>query len=564
MRDDIVSEIKHRLPIEQYIQKYITLRRNGSRWTGLCPFHQEKSASFTVNPTSGFFYCFGCHASGDLFSFVERYHGMEFREALIMLAEELGLSIENMSFSSASKPSIKHELLSMYKIANTHFVNNLHKSNETRYLEYFRSRGLSLEIIKCFSLGYSLSTWHSLVEVLRRAGFSKEAIITSGLVHTKNNNLYDVFRDRYIFPIISIGGSVIAFGGRVHPQEQGVKEVAKYINSPETPIYTKGKVLYGLPQARKSITIEKTMILTEGYVDVLTLHQYGYTNAVAVLGTALTKEHARTIASFASTAELVFDADTAGKKASLAATKLLLSEGVRVRVISMPQGEDIDSFLRTFGKDAFDEQRARAKEGLSFCIECVQTLSPKEISAWIQEFISGIEDSLLLAQYTKQLASGFGISEESIYSSTSPLHNISTQVSSPPPSHALSKKEYTILRHLLTYPHNINEIQNAGLDLALHSQHARDIAQALYKQGDNHQAIYTILTPETQSLFAELLIDIEPCDKEQHELQDILAYLRREYLQRNTASARTLITDINDIEGLSRIQNIISCVHNTE
>lgn len=553
MRDDIVSEIKYRLPIEQYIQKYVSLRRNGSRWTGLCPFHQEKSASFTVNPSSGFFYCFGCHASGDIFSFAERYHGMEFREVLAIFAEELGLSLEQARLSTRNQPSIKQHLFAMYKIAHTHFMNNMHKTTDTRHLEYFRSRGLCDDTIRTFALGYSLPSWDSLTTVLRRESFPQEAIASSGLVHVKNGKYYDVFRDRYMFPIISTGGSVIAFGGRIDPHN--ANEQAKYINSPETPIYTKGKVLYGLPQARKHITVEKTMMITEGYFDVLTLHQYGYTNAVAVLGTALTKEHVHTINSFASTVELVFDADSAGQKATLSAARLLLIEGLRVRVISMPQGEDIDSFLKTYGREALEEQRRIAKDGLDFCIDYIKTRSPKEITTWIQDFIQEIQEPLLLAQYVKKLASGFGVSENSIYSST-PRYTAQEQ-HNVPSMPSLSKKEYTILKHLLTYPHNIKAIQNEGLDLVLHSKEAREIAQAIYEHNGNPQAIYTTLTQELQSLFAQLLVDSVPCEKEEEELEDILTYLKKEYIQRNTASATMLISDDNDIEGLSRIQHII-------
>ena len=558
MSDDIVSEIKHRLPIEQYIQKYITLRRSGTQLFGLCPFHQEKSPSFAVNPSSGFFHCFGCHASGDIFSFAERYHGLEFKEALHTLAEELGLSVHPSSHISKNQTSTKQQLFSMYKIANTHFVNNLHKHESSSHLEYFRSRGLSNETIHNFSLGYSLPTWDSLITTLRRNGFSKEMITISGLVHAKNNKIYDAFRDRYIFPIMTTGNIVIAFGGRIHPNKQ--QEQAKYINSPESPIYTKGKTLYGLPQARKQISIQKTIMITEGYFDVLTLHQHGYNHAVAVLGTALTRDHVRTIASFASHVELVFDADTAGQKATLTAARSLLIEGIRVHVILLPQGEDIDSFLKTFGKDAFEERRIHAKEGLDFCIEHVQHLSPKEITSWIQDFVKEIEEPLLLDQYVKKLSSGFGISAQSIYTSTqSP--ELSIHKNYPPSStrsSSLSNKEYVLLTHLLTYPHNRELIQNAGLEFVLHSKQAREIAHAIYEKGSDHHTIYAMLSPETQPLFAEILVNIEPSDKEHYELQDILHYLEKEYLQRNTASASMLITDYNDIEGLSRIQNIIS------
>lgn len=564
MRDDIVTEIKQRLPIEQYIQKYISLRRNGARLLGLCPFHQEKTPSFTVNVLSGFFHCFGCHASGDIFTFAERYHGMEFKEVLYLLAEEVGLNLKELSRSTGAHASVKQNLFSIYTIAHKHFISNLHSSTSSMHLDYFRERGLSLETIHNFALGYSLPSWSAMVELLRRSGFSKDIIATSGLVHTKHDRCYDAFRDRYMFPIMTTGGGVVAFGGRVNPLSEN-KEQAKYINSPETPIYTKGKILYGLQQARKQITIDKSIMITEGYFDVITLHQHGYTTAVAVLGTALTKEHAKTITSFASTVELVFDADTAGNKATLSASRLLLTEGIRVRVITLPQGEDVDSFLRSFGKEAFEEQRMLAKDGLDFCIDYVRTLSPKEISVWVQSFIKEIQDPLLLAQYTKKLALGFGLTEQSIYSTGTYAEDSESHSDMPTSTQKLSEKEYTILKHLITYPHNISTIHNAGLDFVLHSQEASDIAHALCTHTDNYQAAYAMLNAQTQSLFAELLVDIAPSEKEELELQDILRFLEKEYIYRNTISATTLLRGSNDIEGLSRIQNIIhSHVHSTE
>lgn len=558
MLKDIVSEIKNRMPLEQYIQKYVPLKKNGIRWIGLCPFHQERSPSFTVNTLSGFFYCFGCHASGDIFSFAEKYHGMMFKDVLLMLAEEVSLAINDIKLHTATEPSDKHVLFAMYKTANAHFVNNMKTDSGKQCLAYFNDRGISQDNITAFSLGYSLPSWDAITNLLRRSGFSKEHIALSGLVHTKDSRFYDAFRDRYMFPIIAMGGAVIAFGGRIAPLDQNNQ--AKYINSPETPIYSKGKTFYGITQARKHIASERSIMITEGYFDVITLHQFGYTNAVAVLGTALTKEHAMTIASLASTVELVFDADTAGKKASFNATRLLLLEGITVSVLLLPQGEDVDSFLHTFGSTAFEDIRKQGIDGMDFCIQMIQSLSPKEYTLWTQDFIKEVQEPIIRSLYIKKLALGLGIDASAIYEDKK-ISPIIQQKSTTTQKHhfmlTLSQQEHTILKHLITYPHNINTIRDAGLDLVLHSQEAKEIVLALYDFHSDYDALFSTLNDTIKPIFAKLRVEAEPTDKESDELQDILIYLEREYKKRNTAGATMLIKDLNDIEGLLRIQNIV-------
>ena len=288
---DAIRAIKERLNITDIVRRYVDLKRNGPRWVAPCPFHQETKPSFSVNEEQGLFYCFGCQASGDIFDFYGRINGLDFRETLEQLAAEAGITLDRgpvdkkRQEEDRQRRSSRQTMLRMYELAAAHFAAALKSPEAEECRAYIQRRGLSPEIVERFGLGWARRDWHSLDLALQRAGYDMRLAAEAGLVgRSDRGSVYDRFRGRLIFPIKNLSNQVIAFGGRIIADE----DEAKYINSSDTPIYKKGEHLYGLAQARKGITVKGRALLTEGYMDVLTLHQFGYDNAVGVLGTALT------------------------------------------------------------------------------------------------------------------------------------------------------------------------------------------------------------------------------------------------------------------------------------
>ena len=352
-----IQEIKARLNLVDIARRYVDLKRNGPRWVAPCPFHQETKPSFSINEEEGFFYCFGCQASGDLFDFYGQINGLDFKETLEQLAEEAGVTLERGPQKHDGQPagqtmSKRRQLLKIHEIAAAHFTENLSGRDGAECRDYMARRGISEEVAKLFGLGWSRRDWQSLAEVLRRAGFSESMGVEAALLgKSERGRAYDRFRGRLMFPIRSLSGNVIAFGGRIIANE----DEAKYINSSDSQLYKKGEHLYGLQQARRAIATGKPAMLTEGYMDVVTLHQFGYSSAVGVLGTAFTPEQVKRISGFTSHVELLFDGDGPGRKAALRACEMLLTRGLSCKVVLFPEGEDIDSLLRTQGTDIFED-----------------------------------------------------------------------------------------------------------------------------------------------------------------------------------------------------------------
>ncbi|MBO4311905.1 MAG: DNA primase [Desulfovibrionaceae bacterium] len=409
-----VQEIKARLNIVDVVRRYVELKRNGSRWVAPCPFHQETKPSFSVNEEEGFFYCFGCQASGDLFDFYGRINGLDFRETLEALAEEAGVALDKWQdrggpHAPRQSPSEKQQMLRLHEIAAAHFAGNLASEAGRECRDYMQKRGISPEIAQAFGLGWSRRDWRALTDTLSRAGFAPETGVRAALLSRseRSGRVFDRFRGRFMFPIRSLSGHVVAFGGRIIADE----DEAKYINSSDSPLYKKGEHLYGLSRARRAIAAGAPAMLTEGYMDVVTLHQFGYGGAVGVLGTALTPEQVKRLSGFTSRVELLFDGDRAGRKAALRSAEMFLARGLRCKVVLFPEKDDIDSLLRTQGKDCFERLRAQAPEGLDFCVQALQEMAPREAVEWSRAFLAKIEQPELISGCATALANGLGLSE---------------------------------------------------------------------------------------------------------------------------------------------------------
>ncbi|GAB4535096.1 MAG: DNA primase [Thermodesulfovibrionia bacterium] len=398
--DNILEEIKSRIDIVEFISQYVTLKRAGQNLKALCPFHSEKTPSFIVSPSKQIYHCFGCGEGGDIFTFLMKHDGISYREAIMELAKRAGVELRDDRGKAESVE--KGQFLNINKDALTFFQDSLIKNKKA--IDYLKARGIDKRWIGAFSIGYAPDSWDSLINYLRKRGYKVELMKKAGLVTEGTKGYYGTFRNRIIFPIFDLKGGVIGFGARAIDDS-----TPKYLNSPETPVFNKGKVLYGLNIARESIKRMGYILIMEGYIDVITSHIHGFSNAVAPLGTALTEEHGRLIKRFTDEAIVVFDSDEAGIKAGRNAAAILFSAGVNVRMLSLPKDEDPDSFLRDNGPRAFEELLRNPVSIVDFLIQYGGNKDLIGHSAI--EVISRIPNGITRGNYIKLLSERLGINE---------------------------------------------------------------------------------------------------------------------------------------------------------
>ncbi len=402
--DNTLQEIKDRIDIVELISDYVNLKKAGQNWKGLCPFHSEKTPSFTVSPAKQIFHCFGCGTGGDIFTFLVRHDNLTFPESLNILAKKAGVTLKTDKRSSAQAGE-KETLVNIHKFALDFFQQHLSKNKAA--LSYLEKRGISRDVQSMFSIGYAPKSWNALLNFLTGKGCKPELIKKAGLIVQGAKGHYDTFRDRIIFPIYDLRGDVIAFGGRSIDGSE-----PKYLNSPETPLFNKSKVLYGLDRAKGSIKHDSYAIFMEGYTDVITAHTYGFSNAVAPLGTAFTPEHGKLIKRFTDTVILVFDSDQAGKKASKKAAAILLEAGTNVKILSFPDNDDPDSFLKKNGKDAFSRLLEHPLSIIDFIVN--QGGEKHLLAEEAFEVISKIPNEILQDEYIIMLAEKLNVSEQRV------------------------------------------------------------------------------------------------------------------------------------------------------
>jgi len=351
--EDIIGRVRDSVDIVDLISGYVSLKKTGKNHIGLCPFHSEKTPSFNVNPDKQIFHCFGCGVGGDAFKFLELQEGLNFPEAVKQLAGKAGIPLPADSRSRKEDKRTEDErkgLLSIVAEASDYFRKELEGPAGTAARAYLQKRGVSDRVVQEFSLGFARPEWDGLLRHLKHKDHSTGLMEKAGLIvkRSEGEGYYDRFRGRIIFPIRDISGQVIAFGGRVMDDS-----LPKYLNSPETPLYSKSNVLYCLDRAKEPARKQKYFVIVEGYLDALACHQYGAQNAVATLGTALTEGHLRLMRRFAQNIVLIFDPDPAGVKAAMRGVDLFVSSGMKVNVVSLPDGDDPDTFLKKKGYDAF-------------------------------------------------------------------------------------------------------------------------------------------------------------------------------------------------------------------
>ncbi len=401
----LLEEIKSRVDIVDFISSYVHLKKAGQNWKGVCPFHSEKTPSFMVSPSKQIFHCFGCSAGGDVITFASKYENITFNEALTLLAKKAGIPLDQGK--QASRAYEKQERIrDALRHAAEFYARKLQDSDTAR--DYVKRRGVSVSSLEQFGIGYAPQGWDHLLRHLRRAGFGDDIIREAGLAVAGTKGLYDMFRNRIMFPIKGTGGSVLAFGGRAMDDA-----TPKYINSPETTVFKKSDTLFGLHEAKETIRREDCVVIVEGYMDVIICHQHGFSHAVAPLGTALTAGQIRKLRTMTGNALLVFDGDDAGKAAARRVLPLVSERNFRTRVLMLPPDEDPDSFLRKQGKDAFAELLKGAGSMVGFILNTSRGGKAETVREALG-VLAVMEDTLLADELLGELAAGSKIDETTI------------------------------------------------------------------------------------------------------------------------------------------------------
>ena len=415
--EDIINEIKYRNDIETAVSQYVNLKRRGKNLVGLCPFHSEKTPSFTVYPENGSFYCFGCGVGGDVFTFTGLIENLDYMESIKLLAERSGISLPQDGYDD-SMQRLKKRIYDINRDTARFFHSFLMSPGGKWALDYLTGRGLTVKTIKHFGLGAAPDSWDALIHHLKEKGYTESDMLAANVIGKSNSGgIYDRFRKRVMFPIINIRGNIVAFSGRAMPGED--KQGGKYVNTADTPVYKKSENLFGINFA-KSVCSER-VILVEGNMDVISLHQAGFENTVAPLGTAFTTEQANLLSRYTKEIVLMLDADAAGQKAVRRASGLLENTGLSVRVVVIPDGKDPDEYIKKNGKERF----AALLEGAVSDMEYKLLTAAKDIDlnnedgrlkylAAAAEIIAATDDIMTRDIYIGRLSEKYGVSRTAL------------------------------------------------------------------------------------------------------------------------------------------------------
>lgn len=415
--DELVEEVRTKNDIVDVISDYVRLQKKGSSYFGLCPFHNEKSPSFSVSRAKQMYYCFGCGAGGNVFTFIMEYENYSFLEALKFLADRAGVELPEQEYSKKARQraDLKAILLEINKAAANYFYAQLKSQRGVQPLTYLKNRKLSDETITAFGLGYSNKYSNDLYQYLKSKGYRDEHISQAGLISIdEKQGAHDKFWNRVMFPIMDVNNRVIGFGGRVMGDGK-----PKYLNSPETIIFDKSRNLYGLNRARTSR--KPYFLICEGYMDVISLHQAGFTNAIASLGTALTPGHASLIRRYVDEVYLTYDSDEAGTKAALRAVPILRDVGIMAKIIRMDPYKDPDEFIKNLGAEAFEERISKARNGFMFSLEILERnydmASPEGKTEFMKETarrLTEFEEEIERNNYIEAVASAYHVGYEDL------------------------------------------------------------------------------------------------------------------------------------------------------
>lgn len=490
---DKIEEIKGRADIVHLISEYITLKKAGKNFLGLCPFHKEKSPSFTVSDDKQIFYCFGCGEGGNAISFLMKINNISYPEAVRYLARKTGVVIPETVINREEKErtSIREQLNWINQMAAGYFSKNLSSPAGKGAQEYLRNRGIQdTALIDKFLLGFALDGWRHLRDFFESQGVPLKLAEQAGLIaKTDKGDFYDRFRGRLIFPIEDVGGHVIAFGGRILGDGE-----PKYLNSPQSPVYVKGRNLYGLSKAREAIREKGYAILVEGYFDMITLFNAGVTNVIATLGTALTKDQVKLIRRYTGDVVVIFDPDEGGKKAMARSLELFLAGNVQAKVVVLPDNYDPDRYVRTYGRKSLEEIIAHAPTMVDYYIENIigkKGGAIEETSDAVHRavsFIANIDDAIKRNLFIKRVAEKLGIDQEllkmEVRHALTPSFSTTGNTSQRQDTGKADKVELSLIHIMLEYPDKIPAILETGILDYFMSEELRTLGKVLHESPD--------------------------------------------------------------------------------
>ena len=553
--ESIVADIRQAANIVNVIGEYVQLKKAGNNHVGLCPFHAEKTPSFSVNEQKQMFKCFGCGIGGNVYTFLMNHNNMTFPEAIKYLGNRYGIQIPTSHMSAQQKRQLneRDQLFEINQIALSFFQNQLISSVGKNVQKYVTDRGLSDDTQKHFQLGFAPDGWDHVVRLFSRKGVELKLVKKSGLVVQKENKgFYDRFRNRLIFPIKNINNQVTGFGGRVLDDS-----LPKYLNSPETPIYNKSRILYGLCEAREHCRKKEQVFIVEGYMDLLAMFQYNIPNVVATLGTALTSHHIRLLKGYVENIILVFDSDKAGIKAAKRSVALFLKEQVNAQIMVLPDGHDPDTFLAKWGSDAFWEYAKKAFGMMAFLIDASLQEHGETIKGKIaainelKPLLSEIDDSVIRSLYIKEIAQRLNVDESSVFTEVNKLKRASPvyqkqTVQNNIPNDAGQRLEKQIIAMMLhcneIHPH----IEAHGILDAFKNEHLQSIGMLILQQPqpfDPNQIMHQVDEQKEQALIASLtLIDQQWTEKQ---CMNVIKQFERRV---NTDKRRYLLEEIAKAE----------------
>ena len=571
--DEILNEVRENSDIVEVISQYVHLKRSGRNYFGLCPFHNEKSPSFSVSPDKQIFHCFGCGVGGNVFTFISKIEGIGFKEAIENLADRAGIVLPKSTNNEDSK---REELKSkVYKVNNftaDYYHKRLYKPESKAGQEYVKQRKLTNEPLESYNLGFS-GNYDELYKVLRKEGFNDEEILESGLVKKNEHGQYvDFYRDRFMIPILDVRNRVIAFGGRV----LGDAKRFKYLNSPENIVYSKGKHLFGLNVAKRYD--HKKLLIVEGYMDAISLHQRGITNVVAALGTALTTNQGWLLRRNAEQVILGFDADGAGQNAIMRAMEVMQNMGCDMRVLQMTGAKDPDEFIIKYGSARFQKLMNEAISLLEFRVKVLEQSLDLEVASdkvkflnEIAKLIAKIDNTIEQEIYIEKLSKGYNISKEAIFGQVNKLqysnkakvnnlekakpvviHKREEKVNNNVPDEVV-KRENTIISILINNPENFQIIKNnmkvEDFKYELNNKIVKALYQELEKEARNINLVLDKMEDEEikNHLTAIMAEDYGITDNVKA-IEDILKKYEREKLEKRRDELILQSSNENDPE----------------
>ena len=550
--DEIIEEVRQSNDIVDIISQYVHLKRSGRNYFGLCPFHNEKSPSFSVSPDKQIFHCFGCGVGGNVFTFLMKIEGISFVEAVQTLAERANIQLPTLENNvDTAKEILKSKVLKVNEVAANFYHENLYNPESKIAQEYIKKRKLTNETLISFKIGYS-GKFDELYHKLKEEGFEEPEILESGLVNKNDRGQYiDRYRNRLMFPICDARGKVIAFGGRVLDDSK-----PKYINSPENVAYSKGRNLFGLNVAKKQGHL-KQLLIVEGYMDVISLHQRGITNVVAPLGTALTQQQGWLLRKNADQIILSFDSDEAGLNAKIRALDILQDMGCDIRVLQMEGAKDPDEYIVKYGNARFKNLIDKALSVIEFKVKVLkQNLNLENVNDKIKflneiaKLIAKIDNSIEREVYIEKIAKEYETSKEAIYAEVNKLtynssksekilekakpvikHNENNEQV----SETIKKRENTILSLLLTGELNIFEIIEKNIKVEDFKDNInKNIAQKLYEElrkgNSNINSVIDNLDEEEQGRITEIMADDYEIDNMEKAIDDIIKSYEKDKL----------------------------------